>query len=83
MDSFLRVLKRNICLCYLDDVVVYALTFAEHLRRLARVFTYIHEANLRLNPKKCHFGCCELQILGYVIDTSGIRPDSEKNESRH
>ncbi|UYV65317.1 K02A2.6-like [Cordylochernes scorpioides] len=34
-------LKWNMCLCYLDDIVVYAPTFEEHLRRLQLVLRRI------------------------------------------
>ncbi|GBM73771.1 Transposon Ty3-I Gag-Pol polyprotein [Araneus ventricosus] len=37
MDTVLRGLKWNICLCYLDDIIVYAPNFQEHKRRLRKV----------------------------------------------
>jgi len=44
MDNVLRGLKWNICLCYMDDVVVFSRTFEEHLRRLKSVLTCICNA---------------------------------------
>lgn len=34
MDTLLRGLTWNVCLCYLDDIVVFSTTFDEHLHRL-------------------------------------------------
>ncbi|UYV80763.1 hypothetical protein LAZ67_19001657 [Cordylochernes scorpioides] len=52
IDSVLGSLKWNMCLCYLDDIVVYAPTFEEHLRRLQLVLRCIQKAGLSLNHKK-------------------------------
>ncbi|GBM06189.1 Transposon Ty3-I Gag-Pol polyprotein, partial [Araneus ventricosus] len=48
MDTVLRGLKWNICLCYLDDIIVYAPNFQEHKRRLRKVLKCIQEAGLTL-----------------------------------
>ncbi|GBN54240.1 Retrovirus-related Pol polyprotein from transposon 297 [Araneus ventricosus] len=34
MDNLLRQLKWQMCLCYLDDIVVFSQTFPKHLERL-------------------------------------------------
>ncbi|UYV61825.1 hypothetical protein LAZ67_1006734 [Cordylochernes scorpioides] len=41
IDSVLGSLNWNMCLCYLDGIVVYAPTFEEHLRRLQVVLSCI------------------------------------------
>ncbi|UYV67871.1 K02A2.6-like [Cordylochernes scorpioides] len=51
IDSVLGSLKWNMCLCYLDDIVVYAPTFEEDLRRLQLVLRCILKAGLVLNHK--------------------------------
>ncbi|GBM97320.1 Retrovirus-related Pol polyprotein from transposon 17.6, partial [Araneus ventricosus] len=73
-----RGLKWNICLCYLDDIIVYAPNFQEHKRRLRNVFKCIQEAGLTLNSNKCSFGKKKLTILGYLVDEHGIYPDPQK-----
>lgn len=49
MDTVLRGLKWEICLCYLDDVVIFGRTFEEHNHRLDLVLTCLEEAALTLN----------------------------------
>ncbi|GBM30716.1 Transposon Ty3-I Gag-Pol polyprotein [Araneus ventricosus] len=78
MDSVLRGLKWNICLCYLDDIIVFAPNFQEHQVRLRKVLTCIQEAGLSLNSSKCCFGKKKLLILGHLVDEHGIYLDPEK-----
>ncbi|KAG8173610.1 hypothetical protein JTE90_008227, partial [Oedothorax gibbosus] len=78
MDTVLRGLKWNICLCYLDDVIVYAPNFREHQQRLRKVLKCIQDAGLTLNSKKCCFGKKKFTILGHLVDAHGIYPGPEK-----
>lgn len=78
MDSILRGLKWQICMCYLDDVVIFGRTFQEHNTRLDVVLTCIEKAGLVLNSKKCHFGERQTLVLGHLVDKDGIRPDPQK-----
>lgn len=63
MDSVLRGLKWDICLCYLDDVVIFGKTFDEHNGRLSRVLDCLHKAGLILNSTKCRFGERQALVL--------------------
>lgn len=78
MECVLRGLNWKIALIYLDDVLVYSRTFKEHLQHLRLVFERFRDANLKLKPKKCHFGQRKVKYLGHVISKDGIRPDPEK-----
>ncbi|GBN89140.1 Retrovirus-related Pol polyprotein from transposon 17.6 [Araneus ventricosus] len=78
MDTVQRGLKGNICLCYLDDIIVYAPNFQEHKRRLWKVLKCIQEAGLTLNSNKCSFGTKKVTILRHLVDEHGIYPDPQK-----
>lgn len=78
MDNILRGLKWKICLCYLDDVVIFSPDFDTHLRRLEQVLTCLAGAKLQLNLKKCHFAARQLTILGHVVSKDGVLPDESK-----
>ena len=56
MDIVLSGLKWKSCLIYLDDVVVFAETFDEHLHKLGEVLSAIGKAGLRFKISKCKFG---------------------------
>lgn len=78
MDTVLRGLKWQTCLCYLDDIVVFAPDFTTHLHRLKCVLTCLTNAGLQLNLKKCHFAARKLTILGHVVSKHGVQPDPAK-----
>lgn len=63
MDTVLSGLKWQTCLVYLDDVIVFAPTFDEHLHRLQTVLEAIKASGLTLKPQKCHFAYEELLFL--------------------
>uniref|UniRef100_A0A2M4CWN3 RNA-directed DNA polymerase n=1 Tax=Anopheles darlingi TaxID=43151 RepID=A0A2M4CWN3_ANODA len=59
---------------YLDDIVVYGRTIAEHNEHLEKVLKGLRKHNLRLEPKKCQLLCEEIQYLGHHIDKHGVKP---------
>ena len=56
MDIVLSGLNFEICLVYLDDVIIFASTPEQHLDRLEQVFQRLRGANLKLKPSNCHCG---------------------------
>ena len=63
---------------YLDDVIVYSETLAEHVNHLRIMFERLRTAGLKLNPAKCRFVCDEVEYLGHLITPAGLKP-SERN----
>ncbi|GFS87645.1 retrovirus-related Pol polyprotein from transposon 17.6 [Trichonephila clavipes] len=78
MDNLLRHFKWSMCLCYLDDIIVFSETFEDHLIRLRLVLKCLQEAGLKLNSKKCLFATQEVKILGHLVSSNGVRPDPDK-----
>ncbi|UYV77349.1 hypothetical protein LAZ67_15000598, partial [Cordylochernes scorpioides] len=74
MDNVLGNLRWQICLCYLDDVIIYSSDFPSHIKRLEAVLRCFSESNLKLNAKKCRFAFEELEILGHITNQEGIKP---------
>lgn len=67
-------------LCYLDDLLVFAATEEEALKRLGVVFQRLRLHNLKLSPKKCHLMRSSVRFLGHVIDGNGVAVDPAKVE---
>ncbi|GFU54195.1 retrovirus-related Pol polyprotein from transposon 17.6 [Trichonephila clavipes] len=78
MDNLLRNFKWTMCLCYLDDIIVFSETFEDHLIRLRLVLKCLQEAGIKLNSKKCLFAAQEVKILGHLVSSNGVRPDPDK-----
>uniref|UniRef100_A0ABD2XP31 Reverse transcriptase domain-containing protein n=1 Tax=Trichogramma kaykai TaxID=54128 RepID=A0ABD2XP31_9HYME len=63
---------------YLDDIIIVTESFDEHMKWLEIVLTKLRDAGLTVNRKKCDFCCSRVKYLGYVLDSNGLRVDSEK-----
>ena len=80
MDILMSGLHLEICLVYLDDIVVYAKTAEQHLERLEMIFQRLGEAGLKLKPEKCRFFRRSVSFLGHVISDQGIVTDPAKTK---
>ena len=74
MQNCLGELNLTYALIYLDDVVVFADTEAEHLKRLRAIFEQFHEHGLKLKPTKCDFFKNEITYLGHQVSVEGMKP---------
>ena len=59
---------------YLDDILISSGTEAEHEKHLREVFRRLSKAGLAINKAKSDFFREELEFLGHVISSQGIRP---------
>ena len=75
MDRVLAGLYWETCLFYLDDIIVFAATWEEHLARLRQVFERLHHAQLKLGAEKCTFAAKEVGYLGHRVTSEGLLPD--------
>lgn len=78
MESILSGLTWETCLAYLDDVIVFSRTWADHLHRLKKVFQRIRQGKLKLKPSKCVLAARFVAFLGHIISQEGIAPDPDK-----
>ena len=76
MDRVLSGLHWEMCLFYLDDIIVFSSTWEEHLTRLRQVFERLRHANLKLGAAKCTFAAKEVSYLGHWVTEEGLLPDS-------
>ena len=77
MELALSGLQWQICLIYLDDVIVFGKDFDEHICRLQEVLSRIKQANMKLKPIKCHFFQDEVKFLGHVVSKDGVLPNPD------
>ena len=76
MDRVLAGLHWETCLFYLDDIIIFAATWEEHLARLRQVFERLRHAQLlKLGTEKCTFAAKEVSYLGHRVTSEGLLPD--------
>jgi hypothetical protein len=63
---------------YLDDIVIYAKSLADHNTKLREVLERLRTYTLMLPPAKCEFLHKEVNYLGHQITDTGVRPDTQK-----
>jgi hypothetical protein len=66
------------CVVYIDDVVIYAETFDEHVHRIRELFQRLSDAGLTVNLAKSELGCAQVTYLGYRVGQGEVRPLSAK-----
>ena len=74
MELVLAGLTYSICLCYLDDIIIFSNSIGEHCERLRAVLSRFRQHNLRLNLSKCSFAARSVHYLGHLISEHGISP---------
>lgn len=63
---------------YLDDIIIVATTFDEHLKWLKIVLDKIKAAGLTLNREKSEFCRTEVSYLGFIVNRTGLQVDPAK-----
>ena len=69
--------EENIIL-YLDDILVFADSFAQMITRLRWTFVKLRNYGLKIKPKKCVLFQTSVQFLGHVVSAKGIETDPDK-----
>ena len=68
-------------MAYLDDIIIYSSTPEEHLEHIRTVFKKLCDAKLSMKLSKYHFFAKEIQYLGHILGTEGIKPVPAKTEA--
>ena len=63
---------------YVDDIVVYSESLADHLVHLRKVLQRLREHQLFVKLKNCSFAQSEIEFVGFIVGRKGIRPVPEK-----
>jgi hypothetical protein len=78
INKALRGLVDDFCIVYLDDILVFSRTQEEHDQHLQQICERLRSAELYAKPSKCQFYQREVEFLGFIIGTQGIRMDPRR-----
>jgi hypothetical protein len=81
MNRILNGLTLKQCVVYLDDIIIFSRTFAEHLLRMRNVLDRIRDANLKMQLSKCRFCTNKVVYLGFELTKDGFKPDPNKTQA--
>ncbi|GET66926.1 hypothetical protein PTSG_12973 [Rhizophagus irregularis DAOM 181602=DAOM 197198] len=72
LDKFMNV--------YIDDIIIYSKNWNEHLQHIKIVLEELRKANMMLKLKKCEWAKKNVEYLGHIVGTDGLKPDNKKIE---
>ena len=70
----------DFAIAYLDDIIIFSKTAEEHLDHI-KVCEKLRSTHLSMKLSKCYFFTKEIQYLGYILRTKGIKPLPSKTQA--
>jgi len=68
----------KICLCYIDDVIIFGRTQKELLDRLNLVLQRLHQFGLKVKLSKYVLFRTEIKLSGHLVSATGVQPLPDK-----
>ncbi|CAB4040155.1 Hypothetical predicted protein [Paramuricea clavata] len=75
MEHCLDELRDEICIPYLDNVIIFSSSFTEHIEHLRKVLRRLREWGVKLKPKKCNLFKQEVSFRGRLVSQNGYCMD--------
>ena len=78
VNDVLRDFINAFVVVYLDDILIFSKTAAEHTRHVRRVLQRLLENRLFVKAEKCMFSAASVEFLGHVLEEGRVRADPKK-----
>jgi len=76
--AYFQDLIQSILEVYLEDIITWADTEENLIKKLEKIFIRLREKNISLNPEKCKLGLTEIEYVGHVINQDCLSFSKEK-----
>lgn len=81
MNHIFKPFLRKFVLVFFYDILVFSKSLDDHLIHLRTVLSVLLSNQLYAKQSKCVFGCGEVEYLGHIISSDGVRTDPRKIEA--
>jgi len=81
MNRIFHPYIKKFVVVYIDDILVFSKTEAEHQAHLRIVLDLLRQEKFYVCKAKSMFAQTEVRYLGHIVDSEGIRPDPKKVEA--
>ncbi|KAM1302324.1 hypothetical protein ACFX2H_013265 [Malus domestica] len=78
MNEVFRQYLDRFFIVFIDDILVYSKSKADHIRHFNLVLKKLREHQLYAKFSKCHFWLNQVAFLGHVVSAQGIQVDPQK-----
>lgn len=81
MNHILHPYLDKFVVAYLDDILIYSKTLAEHEEHVKTVLRELRKNKLYCKESKCELFKREVKFLGYIVGADGLKVDPSKVEA--
>jgi hypothetical protein len=81
MNSIFHPYIRKFVVVYIDDILIFSRTEAEHKAHVGLVLEMLKREKFYVCKTKSSFAQKEIKYLGHIVDKRGIRPNPKKVEA--
>ena len=74
MNTLLVANRESFCIVYMDDILIFSDTFAQHLQHVDEILQVLHAHRFTANPPKCSIAHPTIDYLGHTISRHGVTP---------
>jgi hypothetical protein len=78
MNHVVNKRLRKSLLVFFDDLLIYSVTWEDHLKHVDEIFRIMEEQSLYAKESKCEIGMSEVLYLGHIIGEKGVYVRQEK-----
>jgi hypothetical protein len=78
MNSIFHPYLRKFVLVFFYDILIYSLNLSMHLEHVMKAFEILRQHQFFVKFSKCAFGLQELEYLGHIVTSQGVKVDQNK-----
>ena len=75
MENGLRELRDEMCIPWLDDIIVFSESFSEHIEHLSKILQRLKSREVKLKEATCKLFKREVSFLGRLFSKDGYQMD--------
>jgi len=78
LNKILRESLDHAVVIYLDDILIYSINMEDHIKLVQQVLDRLEQHDLAVSLKKSVFHLEEVELLEYIVKTSGVTMSDSK-----